>query len=170
VRIEEMIGLRIRAQREQLTLTQERLGELLGERLGRAWSRQAVSAAEKGERAFTAAELLAFTLALRMTFGALMVPPAGVEYIELPNGATVSRADLIESILPAAGTERTFIRMQETINRLAKTLGHVKEFSDLSISDVQILNEGLLIAQGVDGLLQQGLPPENVILEGGGQL
>jgi transcriptional regulator with XRE-family HTH domain len=82
MRVETAIGNQIAQLREarQMSLTQ--LGEALGRYLGRPWSRQAVHQAERGRRAFTAAELAALALALDTSVPALFLADAG--QIELP--------------------------------------------------------------------------------------
>jgi transcriptional regulator with XRE-family HTH domain len=70
--LEQVIGQRIRDRRGQLGLSQAALGRAVGARLGREWTRQAVCAAEKGGRAFTAAELCAIAGALGMTVTQLL--------------------------------------------------------------------------------------------------
>jgi transcriptional regulator with XRE-family HTH domain len=82
MRVEEAIGKqvsRLRA-RQQLSLTG--LGEALGQYLDKPWSRQAVHQAERGQRAFTAAELTALALALDTSVQTLF--RADDEPIELP--------------------------------------------------------------------------------------
>src|SRR6202011_2667926 len=87
MRIETAIGNQIARLREarQMSLTQ--LGQAMGRYLGKPWSRQAVHQAERGRRAFTAAELAAVALALDTSIPALFLSGAGP--IELP-GATIS--------------------------------------------------------------------------------
>lgn len=77
--IEVVIGLRMHETRRAKELTQEQFGQSLGELLGRAWSRQAVSSAEQGGRQFTAAELVAIAHVLNTTVPALMTPSNRVE-------------------------------------------------------------------------------------------
>lgn len=62
--VESDIGSRIATRREAAGLTQTALGEAIGSQLDKPWPRQAVSAAEKGRRSFTAAELLALAASL----------------------------------------------------------------------------------------------------------
>src|SRR6202020_450142 len=64
MRVETAIGHQIARLREarQMSLTQ--LGQAMGRYLDKPWSRQAVHQAERGRRAFTAAELAALALAL----------------------------------------------------------------------------------------------------------
>src|SRR6516164_5647515 len=73
MRVETAIGNQIARLREtrQMSLTQ--LGKALGRYLDRPWSRQAVHQAERGRRAFTAAELAAFALALDTSVPALFL-------------------------------------------------------------------------------------------------
>jgi 8-oxo-dGTP diphosphatase len=90
MRVEEVVGLRIKDIRESRGLTQDQLGELMGELLGgRPWARQTVSAAEHGRRAFTAAELVACSLALGAPVGELLTPLAAEGGIELSPGRVV---------------------------------------------------------------------------------
>jgi transcriptional regulator with XRE-family HTH domain len=88
LRIEEGIGQRIRERREQLEMSQAELGRLLGPLLDKEWSRQTVSAAEQGKRAFTSAEVVAISHVLRTTVSQLFRPPAKAGEITMPSGAT----------------------------------------------------------------------------------
>jgi len=101
MRIEAAIGRQISRLREarQMSLTQ--LGQALGTYLGKPWSRQAVHQAERGRRAFTAAEMAALALALDTSVPALFLADAAE--IELP-GAVVSAEDY-QGILLYAGDE-----------------------------------------------------------------
>jgi len=109
MRIETAIGQQIARFRQarQMSLTQ--LGEALGKYLGKPWSRQAVHQAERGRRAFTAAEMAALALVLDTSVPALFLADydadadAGVAPIELP-GATVSAEDY-RGILLYAGDD-----------------------------------------------------------------
>jgi transcriptional regulator with XRE-family HTH domain len=92
VRIEEVIGLRIRHARKlhpsRDPLSQAALGKKMEEYLGVEWSRQAVSYAEKGRRDFKAAELAALALALRVPLVTLIEPPEG-STVELAEGRAI---------------------------------------------------------------------------------
>ena len=101
MRIETAIGKQIARMREarQMSLTQ--LGEAMGKYLSKPWSRQAVHQAERGRRAFTAAEMAALALALDTSVPALFLAGAGP--VELP-GAAVSAEDY-QAILLYAGDE-----------------------------------------------------------------
>ena len=139
MRIETAIGKRIAHFREarQLSLTQ--LGEALGRYLGKPWSRQAVHQAERGRRAFTAAELAALALALDTSVPALFLADgdasagaragagagAGAGVVELP-GAVVSAEDYRGILLyagdgaPLDGIEELLVALHDVGQILAR--------------------------------------------------
>jgi transcriptional regulator with XRE-family HTH domain len=137
MRVETAIGNQIARLREtrQMSLTQ--LGEALGRYLDRPWSRQAVHQAERGRRAFTAAELAAFALALDTSVPALFL--ADADQLELP-GATISAEDYRAILLyaghdaPMDGVEELIVALHDiaevlsrpVLTRLAK-IGQVAE-------------------------------------------
>ena len=82
MRVEEAVGQQVARLRVQRQLSLADLGEALGRYLGRPWSRQAVHQAERGQRAFTAAELTALALVLDTSLPALL--RAGDTPVELP--------------------------------------------------------------------------------------
>ena len=111
MRVETAIGNQIARLREtrQMSLTQ--LGEALGRYHDRPWSRQAVQQAERGRRAFTAAVLAAFALALDTSVPALFL--ADADQLELP-GATITAEDY-RGILLYAGNGAPMDGMEELI-------------------------------------------------------
>ena len=135
MRIETAIGKRIAHFREarQLSLTQ--LGEAMGRYLGKPWSRQAVHQAERGRRAFTAAELAALALALDTSVPALFLADgdasagtgagAGAGAVELP-GAAVSAEDYRGILLyagdgaPLDGIEELLVALHDIGQILAR--------------------------------------------------
>lgn len=72
--LEIEIGENIRRAREARKLTQAQLGEALKNNAGEPWTRQAVSAAEKGRRGFPAAELCTLAYILRVPVRNLLEP------------------------------------------------------------------------------------------------
>ena len=82
MRVEEAVGQQVARLRLQRQLSLADLGEALGRYLGKPWSRQAVHQAERGQRAFTAAELTALALVLDTSLPALF--RAGDTPVELP--------------------------------------------------------------------------------------
>lgn len=93
VRVEEIVGLRIRQAREATEMTQEEFGGMLAKYLGKPWPRQAVSAAEKGHRSFAVAELLACSMSLSIGVMDLLRPPAEQYELTFPSGLTVMYED-----------------------------------------------------------------------------
>jgi transcriptional regulator with XRE-family HTH domain len=70
----QLVGANVRAARIRRQMTQEELGAALEAFLGRSWSRQAVSIAENGDRAFVAEDLLALAGALETPVEDLLLP------------------------------------------------------------------------------------------------
>jgi transcriptional regulator with XRE-family HTH domain len=85
MRVEDAIGRQIAHLRAQRQLSLADLGDALGHYLGKPWSRQAVHQAERGQRAFTAAELTALALVLDTSVQALF--RAEDDHVELPGRA-----------------------------------------------------------------------------------
>lgn len=94
MRVEELVGRRIREARERAGMSQPQLGEWLEPLLGRPLPRQAVFAAEQGKRQFTAAELVAFAYVVGCEVSDLFTLPIGEDALELPSGKTLSREEL----------------------------------------------------------------------------
>ena len=111
MRIETAIGQQIARLREARHMSLTQLGEAVGEYLGKPWSRQAVHQAERGRRAFTAAELAALALALDTSVPALFL--ADATPVELP-GAVVSAEDY-QGILLYAGDEAPLDGIEERL-------------------------------------------------------
>ena len=111
MRIETAIGQQIARLREARHMSLTQLGEAVGEYLGKPWSRQAVHQAERGRRAFTAAELAALALALDTSVPALFL--ADATPVELP-GAVVSAEDY-QGILLYAGDEAPLDGIEELL-------------------------------------------------------
>lgn len=101
--LEKVIGARIAALREG-KMTQAELGERVGRYLGKPWSRQTVSAAEKGRRAFAALDLLVLSIELDVPLYSLFEPMPSEEgeedsEIETPGGVPIP----VEQLLPDRG-------------------------------------------------------------------
>jgi transcriptional regulator with XRE-family HTH domain len=111
LRVEAAIGMQIARLRETRRMSLTQLGEAIGKYLDRPWSRQAVHQAERGHRAFTAAELAALALALDTSLPALFL--ADAEQIELP-GRAVSPEDY-RAILLYAGDDAPLDGVEELI-------------------------------------------------------
>lgn len=146
MRIEEQIGRRVRDRLAELKMTHREFGERMGRYLGKPWSRSAVSVALKGDRAWTASEILAAAAILMVTPGNLLSPQDDLEPIEFPSGETLTR-DELASIY---GPERL------ALNSLAAHLGQVAAGTQSSLATLneiqQLLDAGgrLTIAFGFD--------------------
>ncbi len=131
MRVEEAIGRQIARLRAQRQLSLADLGEALGCYLGKPWSRQAVHQAERGQRSFTAAELIALALALDTSVQALF--RAENDQIELP-GRTIAPEEYRGTLLnrqndtPLDGLEELIVALHDigeilerpTLARLAR--------------------------------------------------
>lgn len=111
MKIEDVVGYWIAQGREQAGKSQGTVGVELGEHLGKPWPRQAVSAAENGRRAFTAAELIAFSMVLGCTIETLFQPPPGVEKVELGDGVELDARYLRTT----AGTNADLVALVDAI-------------------------------------------------------
>jgi transcriptional regulator with XRE-family HTH domain len=116
MRVEEAVGRQIAHLRAKRRLSLTELGEALGHYLERPWSRQAVHQAERGQRAFTAAELTALALVLDTSVQALF--RVEDDRIELP-GRSVSpeeyRGILVnrEKGTPLDGVEEMIVALHD---------------------------------------------------------
>ena len=116
MRVEEAVGQQVARLRAQRQMSLADLGEALGRYLGRPWSRQAVHQAERGQRAFTAAELTALALVLDTSVPALF--RAGDAPIELP-GQAVPAEDYRDLLLnrdrdvPLDGLEELIVALND---------------------------------------------------------
>ena len=127
MKIEEIVGQRIRERREQLALSQAMLGKLIGEHLGRDWPRQAVSAAEKGDRQFGIAEMVAFAHVLGVSIAHLITPPADVAAVQLAPGVSCERDVVIQAVIPLMAADKPLDR--ELVDAYSQLLLHSRQLS-----------------------------------------
>lgn len=138
MRIAEVIGERVRIRREELGLTQAALGQRVGDYLSQEWSRQAVSAAEKGKRAFAAAELVVFARVLGVTISYLMRPPLGTELVEVAPGATTTAQELHNVVIPwREGADDAAKNYSETFGVMVDDLLGLRRSLDKAIGSVE---------------------------------
>ena len=145
VRVEVVVGWQVRERRGALGLTQEQLGRELALYLPHPWSRQAVSAAEKGDRSFGAAELVALAAVLHTTVGDLLRPPLQESQVELGGAAAVPKEMLFDVIASKLPEDLDFASIQRTLTLLAESAAR-------SQGDVA---RTLELAQEVDRLITQ---------------
>src|SRR4051812_27415818 len=85
MKIEQAIGARLRAARDEQGMTLEAVGNEMGTYLGKAWTPQAVWQAEQVRRDFRAAQLLAFALVFEIPLVQLLASVPGDEPLTLDN-------------------------------------------------------------------------------------
>jgi DNA-binding XRE family transcriptional regulator len=134
VRIEEIVGERVRAKREELGWSQAELGERLGKHLGGRWSRQSVSAAEKGKRAFPVADV---------TISYLLMPPPNIDTVEIAPGVAAERSVLMGTMLPFKGTDSGGEKYLATAGRFLQHLLDLKELTATVCGDLDDFGQAL---------------------------
>lgn len=92
---QQIVGRRMRALRQAHGVTQEQLGASLEDFLGHPWSKQAVSAAENGQRDFNAPELFALAVIFGETVASIVTPIDPSERIAFPTGVEVEAGSLV---------------------------------------------------------------------------
>lgn len=102
---QQLVGRRLAEIRESRGMSQADLGQELGKLLKRPWPRQTVSAAEKGERAFTATELLALAWILETPVEQFLIAPSDVRAIVMPSGMTIDAESMRRAVRPAVESE-----------------------------------------------------------------
>lgn len=118
--VEQIVGLQMARARERRQISQAELGQELSRYLGKPWSRQTVSVAEKGGRAFIAAEVAALADLLRVPIEGFFKPPPDVQGIEITEGVVIDRQAFAESTLPADLTAEARSDMQEVLSQLRR--------------------------------------------------
>ncbi|HWG00810.1 MAG TPA: helix-turn-helix domain-containing protein [Trebonia sp.] len=141
MQIEAAIGRQVARFREARQMSLSQLGEAMGRYLEKPWSRQAVHQAERGRRAFTAAELAALALALETSVPALFLTDD--TQVELP-GTAISVHDYRGILLsagdgaPLDGIDELLVALQDirqilsrpALERLAKIQRVADEVAD----------------------------------------
>jgi len=121
VRVEEVVGRRVRARREELGMTQKEFGRRVGQLLGKAWSRSTVSVAENGSRAWAAADLVAVAMVLQVTVGDLLIPPIEEAAVDLGGPQAVPKSRLSDAVTAHGREDLNLAAIRETLSLLADT-------------------------------------------------
>lgn len=100
--VREIVGLNIVRLRTAAGLSQKDLGVRLEQWLESSWSRQAVSQAEQGKRAFGVDDLVALSVALDSSIQQLLGPPADANKIVLASGTEIPKTSYEEVVLGGA--------------------------------------------------------------------
>jgi transcriptional regulator with XRE-family HTH domain len=153
VRVEQIVGSRMRERREELGLTQEHIGSQFEPLLGRPWSRQAVSAAEKGDRSFAAAELVALAAVLHVTVSDLLRPPVHEPEVYLGGPYPVPRDVLLALVTARVRDDLNLTAIQDALTLLADTAARGQE--DIA--------QTLKLARDLDMLITQRVADGGVV-------
>ncbi|MDJ0027481.1 helix-turn-helix transcriptional regulator [Gordonia alkanivorans] len=134
-------------------VSQSEFGRRLGELLGKDWSRQAVWMAESGNRAFTAAELVAIAHVLNVPVGQLFDPPPHTSVVDLPTAQLPASELAFERIseFPEA-LQRKAIELYAEISQTQK---HLRQVVEWAADDAQALDEGIKTVAALIALLSQ---------------
>lgn len=141
--IGEVIGWNIRVRRAA-RWTQPSFGKLIGTVLPKPWPAQTVSSAEKGERAFAAAELVAIAKLLEVPVATLFSPPLPVQSVSVTDGLTVP-AQMLHSTSAAAHDESedvigtVYKEAWSVLGRIAKLRQNIVEQAQLIEQESQSL-------------------------------
>lgn len=146
MKIEDVIGQRIADVRDTNKITQQQLADQIGELLGKTWSRQAVWSAEKGARAFTAVELIAFAHVLGVPVDRLLMPPTSVRTIDLPGGKQLDRSEIGKAALPRMSARTVFESMHETLRTLAQASQARTEYERIELEAIDGLYKQMELA------------------------
>ena len=156
MRIEEIVGQRIRDRRGEFGMTQQDFGQQLTPYFGKPWSRSTVSVAESGGRAFTAAELVAISRVLGTTAGRLLTPLAATASVEFPGGEEVPASALSAALVPLTGRDRPFDQSQDSLVALMDALGAISTATRRAFEQAGQLNEDLWQAAEALGIAPPG--------------
>lgn len=116
--IEETIGSNMETLRRNLDISQAELGRRLGTYLVNPWSRQAVSAAVRGGRSFTAVELIAIAAELNTTIPQLL---QSSEPFELPSGLVMQPEALAAVLIYGEDSMQTRLRLLQALTILERS-------------------------------------------------
>lgn len=143
-------------------MSQAEFGQRLAHWLGRPWTRQAVSAAEQGKRAFTAAELFAIAHVLDTRPARLLAPPINVGKLEFPSGATLASRPVIDTGMTDKYLEQIWDELAQVLEGTDKAHKAAKRAQDklttvIGISEMSTMHSD----QGSPALVEFTMkPPE----------
>jgi 8-oxo-dGTP pyrophosphatase MutT (NUDIX family)/transcriptional regulator with XRE-family HTH domain len=165
VRIEEIIGQRMLERRTALKLTQETLAERITVHLNREWTRQAVSAAEKGKRSFTASELVAIAHSIGTTVTWLMSPPEGTEGVELGDGAYLPAHMLVSALIPQITGGQSLSGVLDAVYQLQLHTGDLGKAAGVIDADISALARQIAaVAAPYIALEPDGITPSQPVV------
>lgn len=130
MRMEEVVGQNVaRLRKDKWALSQAELGQKIGAECGRAWSRQTVSAAEKGDRAFTVSDLVMLAFVFQVDSAALLHLPTGVQSFEV-GGRTYRRDELAPISWQSHPTKNGMAALSDELFGLSRQLDDLIQAAD----------------------------------------
>jgi transcriptional regulator with XRE-family HTH domain len=146
----KVVGFRIAQARKDRGIRQDELGERLSEYLGKSWTKQAVSEAERGNRKLDPTEFLAFAIVLDYPLAWFYLPPAGEAFAfpgrlvplgELSDGPLIAPEDarqaLFEELMAVYNDQRDALREnQQRVEALLSIAGTARPGTVAAKGDV----------------------------------
>lgn len=122
-------------------LSQAALGSRMAKWVEVPWTRQSVSIAELGKRAFGVDDLVGLSIGLGVSIGDLLTPAPHIDTVLLPSGTELDRAfvenDVIGTGLDGQETQRSrYIGRLEEIDAVSNTLAERKAILQQRIAEL----------------------------------
>lgn len=156
VKIEEVVGQNLARLRNRWGWSQSELGEAIGQIQSKAWSRQTVSAAEAGSRAFTVADVVTLAVVLQVPFDTLVLLPPEAGQV-LVGDHTFRRDELSPLAWQSESTSMTIEDVRETMSALSI---HLRDLEDKAYEIQQITDR--LTTVSTLAILQKALESKGV--------
>lgn len=115
--VREIVGLNIATLRTSAGLSQGALGNRLEQWLEASWSRQAVSLAEQGKRAFGVDDLVGLSVGLHATVRQLLAPAPTIDTVILASGTEVPARAYQDTVL-GGSHETEEVQRSQIVGRL----------------------------------------------------
>lgn len=155
--LRQIIGANLEKARRDMQLSQQAFGARLIQWLPTAWSPQAVSLAERGNRAFGADDLLALSVGLRVPVPYFLMPPPEVQMVVTASGMVeLPREQFVDEVV-GTGASRSQLER-------ARLAGRAEAFEEMAA----LLNERRHGAQSTTGDSAEQLLPLNAYKDDGG--
>lgn len=148
MKIERIVGQKMARLRTAKDWSQPELGRAIGDLLRtKPWSRQAVSSAENGQRAFTVADLVAIACVLETSPAALLTLPPTAEKIEVGE-ASIPREDLENPTWTHESTSEAIGDVIEVVRQLEDGLSRLQDVAEPLWSMSSALTSAGIMLQG----------------------
>ncbi|MFF2387840.1 helix-turn-helix transcriptional regulator [Agromyces sp. NPDC058104] len=158
LRIEKLVGQNMAGLRAARHWSQADFGKAIGELLGKAWTRQAVSNAEMGKRTFTVADLVAIAYVYETSPAALMTlqPASHVASIVIGN-VSIPRKDLENPTWQHESTSAALGDVLKVLSSMGSRLDQVVDLAYELERDASALTAAGLVLQGRIRLEEKGV-------------